>query len=156
VSRDRPTVLRLLLFVPIMLVAGSLAAQDAASGSGARSNHWTIPPTAATEHSPLALTAQVLASGEALYATHCVRCHGVAGRNDGPDSDPAYVNADLTDAERIEINPDGVVFYKIWNGRGGLIPHERMPGFGFSGVLSKSDVWALVAYVQTLRHAKRD
>jgi len=58
-------------------------------------------------------------------------------------------------ADRIEVNPDGVVFYRIWNGRGGMIPHERMPGFGFNRKLSKTDVWTLVAYVQTLR-VKRD
>jgi mono/diheme cytochrome c family protein len=155
-SRGRFTKSLGLLLLVIVLVMVSLVAQDAASGSGPRSNHWTIPPTAATEHSPLNVTRQTLAKGQALYASHCARCHGASGRNDGPDSDPLYVNADLTDASRIGVNPDGVVFYKIWNGRGGLIPHERMPGFGFNGTLSNSDVWALVAYVQTLRDRKRD
>ena len=56
------------------------------------------------------------------------QCHGATGSNDGPNSDPFYVNANLTDVTRVEINSDGVVFYKIWNGKGGLIPQERMPG----------------------------
>lgn len=64
-----------------------------------------------------------------------------------------FATADLTDASRVSINPDGVVFYKIWNGRGGAIPHERMPGFGFSGILSRDEVWSLVVYIQTLRRA---
>ena len=137
-------------------VVAPLAAQEAASGDGPRSNHWTIPPAAATEHIPLAVTRQTLRDGRALYVSHCARCHGVNGRNDGPESDSEYVNADLTVADRNEVNPDGVVFYRIWNGRGGMIPHERMPGFGFNGKLSKADVWTLVAYVQTLREKKRD
>lgn len=62
-----------------------------------------------------------------------------------------YVNADLTDPDRVVINPDGVVFYRIWNGKGGMIPSERMPGFGFNQKLQREDIWALVAYVQTLR-----
>ena len=52
---------------------------------------------------------------------------------------------DLTAAARAARNPDGVVFYKVWNGR----PSPKMPAF--SDDLSKEQVWAVVAYVQTLR-----
>ncbi|HUQ71191.1 MAG TPA: c-type cytochrome [Planctomycetaceae bacterium] len=110
--------------------------------------------TAAAERSPLRRTAGTIALGKALFHTHCSGCHGVDGRNNGPQSDPEFVSADLTDADRVGINPDGVVFYKIWNGKGGLMPHERMPGFGFKGPLSRREVWTLVAYVQTLRGAR--
>lgn len=94
----------------------------------------------------------MVARGQALYQTHCARCHGVAGKNDGPESERLLLTtADLTDLDGIAINPDDVVFYKIWNGKGGMIPHERMPGYGFSGVLSREEVWSVVAHVQTLR-----
>ena len=51
----------------------------------------------------------------------------------------------LTVASRAARNPDGVVFYKIWNGRSS----PKMPEF--SKELSKEQAWAIVAYVQTLR-----
>ena len=52
---------------------------------------------------------------------------------------------DLTRADRAAANPDGVVFYKVWNGR----QEPRMPSF--EDQLSKEQAWAVVAYVQTLR-----
>jgi mono/diheme cytochrome c family protein len=140
----------LILLTPIVF-----AAQDAASGDGPRSNHWTIPETAARERNPLTLDPPTMARGQALFSQHCRRCHGPSGKN-GPDSDPAFTNADLTDRDRATLHPDGIVFYKIWNGKGGLIPHERMPGFGFHGPLSVEEVWALVAYVQTLRGGREN
>lgn len=125
------------------LVSGGAHAQVMDGTPAALS--WTIPSTAASEHNPLTLTPELLAKGRSIYAVQCQHCHGTEGRNDGPDSDRDAVNGDLTDAFRIDINPDGIVFYKIWNGR----YRPRMPGF--STVLSKDDVWAVVAYVQTLR-----
>jgi mono/diheme cytochrome c family protein len=52
---------------------------------------------------------------------------------------------DLTSAARASANPDGVIFHKVWNGRSS----PRMPRFGDE--LSREQVWAVVAYVQSLR-----
>jgi mono/diheme cytochrome c family protein len=52
---------------------------------------------------------------------------------------------DLTRADRAAKNPDGVVFYKAWNGR----KKPKMPAF--KDELSKEQIWAVVAYVQTFR-----
>ena len=53
---------------------------------------------------------------------------------------------DLTVAARAARNPDGVVFYKIWNGR------ELTEDAGVLEDASRRNKrWALVAYVQTLR-----
>jgi mono/diheme cytochrome c family protein len=40
-----------------------------------------------------------------------------------------------------------VLFYKIWNGR----TQPTMPAF--KGQLTRDEVWAVVAYVKTLRKA---
>ena len=75
-----------------------------------------------------------------------VRCHGAEGKGDGPEGEPEHAqDMNLTVASRAARNPDGVVFYKIWNGRGS----PKMPAF--SEELTKEQVWAIVAYVQTLR-----
>lgn len=76
---------------------------------------------------------------------NCRRCHGPGGLGDGPDADPDAVNMNLTNPERADRHSDGIVFYKIWNGRSG----PKMPAFREE--LTKAQVWALVAYVQTLR-----
>jgi len=88
-----------------------------------------------------------IARGKELYAANCARCHGREGKGGGPES--AYA-ADLTDDLRIELNTEGVLFYKIWKGRVsyGKGPKENMPAF--EGRLQKPHVWALVEYLKVL------
>ena len=88
----------------------------------------------------------MVANGKKLFASKCQRCHGANAKGDGPDGDPEHQDdMDLTVKSRAARNPDGVVFYKIWNGR----TTPKMPAF--SEQLTKEQAWALVAYVQTLR-----
>jgi mono/diheme cytochrome c family protein len=118
---------------------------DVGAGQG-RGGGWTIPSTARTETSPLKVDDTVIANGKKLFSSKCQRCHGASGKGDGPDGDPAHADdMNLTNPARATNNPDGVVFYKIWNGRSS----PKMPTF--SEELSKDQVWTIVAYVQTLR-----
>jgi mono/diheme cytochrome c family protein len=96
----------------------------------------------------MASVADAAARGKVLYASHCARCHGPEGKGDGPGSEYA---SDLTDDLRIELNTEGVLFYKIWNGRikYGKGPTEDMPAF--QDKLAKDDVWRLVEYLKVLR-----
>jgi len=122
------------------------ADQGGAAPQGRGGGGWNIPPTARTEKSPLTVNDEVVANGKKLFASKCQRCHGSSGKGDGPDGDPAHADdMNLTNPARAGANPDGVVFYKIWNGRSS----PKMPVF--SEELSKEQVWAIVAYVQTLR-----
>jgi mono/diheme cytochrome c family protein len=115
----------------------------ARQGSG---GGWTIPPTAAGEKNPLTANDATIGDGKKLFTAKCQRCHGASGKGDGADADPAHkTDMDLTAAARAARNPDGVVFYKIWNGR----TSPKMPAF--SEELNKEQVWSLVTYVQTLR-----
>jgi mono/diheme cytochrome c family protein len=107
---------------------------------------WTIPPNAAEEKNPLTVNEAVLANGRKFFAAKCQRCHGPAAKGDGPDADPKHRgHMDLTSAANAARNPDGYVFHKIWNGRS----NPRMPAF--KEELSREQVWAVVAYVQSLR-----
>jgi mono/diheme cytochrome c family protein len=105
---------------------------------------WTIPEGAKNEKSPLTASADTLKKGKSLFTSNCQKCHGPLGKGDGPDSDKARPAADLTDEFRFDINPDGVLYYKIMNGR----PPD-MPAFKSS--LSRDEAWALVEYVKSLR-----
>jgi mono/diheme cytochrome c family protein len=107
---------------------------------------WTLPPTADEEKNPFAGDAKAIVAGKALYDKTCKKCHGPGGKGDGPDADPdAMEDMDLTVARRAARNPDGVVFYKIWNGR----TKPKMPAQ--KDELTKDQVWQIVSYTQTLR-----
>jgi hypothetical protein len=69
----------------------------------------------------------------------------VDGSGHGPEADPDHPPADLTDARRASRNPDGVMFYKIWNGRA----KPKMPPMKTD--ISRIDVWRVIHYVKTLR-----
>lgn len=124
------------------LIAQSAPAKPNPSG-------WQIPPEADTLKSPLTVDEKVLASGKAVFKDKCERCHGPGGLGDGPDADPdAMGDMDLTVAKRAARNPDGVIFYKVMNGR----RKPKMPAF--KEELTPDQVWAVVAFAQSLRKTK--
>jgi mono/diheme cytochrome c family protein len=113
---------------------------------------WTIPGNAKTEKSPYASSAADAAKkGKAVFQSKCLRCHGSEGKGNGPEADKDHKPADLTQIKTAE-NPDGVLFYKVWNG------HAPKPGSkgempAFKVQLPKEDIWRAVEYVKTL-HAQ--
>lgn len=132
-----------LVFGAVLLFGATHATNTTYAQTAAR---WTIPPTAVDEKNPLPVNAATLAGGKRLFEQKCQNCHGAAGKGDGPDADARYAETmDLTAAARAARNADGQVFYKIWNGR--LNP--KMPAQ--SADMTREQVWAVVAYVQSLR-----
>ena len=94
---------------------------------------------------PLPVDEKLIATGKAVFKDKCERCHGPGGLGDGPDADPDATDMDLTNAKRADRNSDGVVFYKVWNGR----KKPKMPTF--SSEITEEQAWAVVAYAQSLR-----
>ena len=119
-----------------------------AAGTSAQYQGWLIPDGGKNEKSPLKPGADVVKKGQTLFLANCVRCHGPEGKGNGPDSDHA---ADLTDTFRDSINPEGVLFYKVWNGHAIQlrVQVEDMPAF--KDKLARDDVWAIVEYLKVLR-----
>ena len=109
------------------------------------SDGWHIPEGATAEHNPEPFTPATLGKGQRLYRAKCERCHGVDGTGNGPETDPAQLTGDYLMPARASRNPDGVLFYKIWNGR----TKPKMPAM--KADISTSDVWAVIQYVKTLR-----
>jgi mono/diheme cytochrome c family protein len=136
------------VFLGTLVVAGVAAQQAAPPAQAPRpsGNGWTLPPDAADTKNPLTVDAKLIESGKAVYKEKCERCHGPGGLGDGKDAEPEHQeDMDLTNPRRTERNSDGVVFYKVMNGR--KVP--KMPAF--KDELTKEQVWAVVAYAQTLR-----
>jgi mono/diheme cytochrome c family protein len=136
-------------FTWIAVIAAAIAAEqpaDASQAAAPSKGGWTLPPEADATKNPLTVDAKLLATGKAIFKDKCQKCHGASGKGDGPDADPdAQEDMDLTRADRAAKNPDGVVFFKAWNGR----RKPKMPAF--KDELSKEQIWSVVAYVQTLR-----
>jgi mono/diheme cytochrome c family protein len=136
------------ILVLIPLAIGTAAYPTAASDADQQksTSGWTLPPDAADTKSPLTVDDNVLAIGKKVFTDKCQKCHGPKGLGDGPDADPDHAEEmNLTNPKRADRNPDGVVFYKVLNGR----RRPKMPAF--KDELSKDQIWSVVAYVQSLR-----
>jgi mono/diheme cytochrome c family protein len=132
--------MRTAVSILVVLACSSAAALVAQGGNG-----WQIPQAGRAEQSPLKPTADVLKKGQSLFSSRCQKCHGRDGTGKGPEADPNDPPADLTDGSRAAVNPDGVLFYKIWNGR----KSPKMPAF--KSDMSKDEIWSVVEYIKTLR-----
>ena len=118
------------------------------AGASAQYQGWMFPVGGKDEKSPLKPTTDTVSRGKTLFASNCARCHGPEGKGNGPDSDHA---SDLTDDLRSELNPEGILFYKVWNGHAVQlrVQVDDMPAF--QGTLAKDQVWAVVEYLKVLR-----
>jgi mono/diheme cytochrome c family protein len=142
----RRFVVIVLLIVGISGVAATAARQDKGKPAAGSASGWTLPPDADTKKSPLTVDDKVLAAGKTVFKNKCTKCHGETGIGDGPDADPDHrEDMDLTNPKRADRNSDGVVFYKVSNGR----RKPKMPVF--KEELTENQIWSVVAYVQTLR-----
>lgn len=146
-GRESRASVLLLSCVCVIICAGVVVPQLVAQTKPASGPAgWTLPPDAKELKNPLTVDEKVLSAGKAIFKDKCERCHGPGGLGDGPDADPdAMMDMDLTVAKRAERNPDGVVFYKVMNGR----RKPKMPVF--KEELTTEQVWAVVAYAQSLR-----
>ena len=134
--------------VPGALVAAALLLGVVITGRAASQGDddgWQIPVDAGREVNPIVVSDKVIAKGRDLFKSKCQHCHGVTGKGDGPDADPKHKPGDLTDSKRASRNPDGVMFYKVWNGR----KDPKMPAF--KSEISREDVWTVILYARTLR-----
>lgn len=132
----------------IRVAAVTMLFMGSAAIATAQYQGWLIPPGGHDEKSPLQPSDATLARGKSVFAANCARCHGAAGKGNGPDSNSA---ADLTDDLRTGLNTEGVLFYKIWNGHAVQlrVQIDDMPAF--QNKLTKDQVWAVVEYLKVLR-----
>jgi mono/diheme cytochrome c family protein len=122
------------------------------SNAAAQYRGWFIPEGGAEERNPLKRGATVVSRGRAVYASHCASCHGADGKGSDLSSDHA---ADLTDDLRTALNPEGVLFYKVWNGHAIQLKTQVDDMPAFRDRLSRDDVWAVVAFLEVLRQPVR-
>ena len=145
-GRLRVKLFTVLVVMPIAAAAAAMAMTPPVALQQKSTGGWTLPANAADTKSPLKVDDKVLAIGKKVFTDKCQKCHGPKGLGDGPDADPDHAeDMDLTNPKRADRNPDGVVFYKVLNGR----RSPKMPAQ--KDQLSTEQIWSVVAYVQTLR-----
>jgi mono/diheme cytochrome c family protein len=101
----------------------------------------------AAKRRPRPPTAEDVAVGGALFARHCVSCHGERGAGDGAAGaglDPPP--ADVAFAARRPMATDGYLFWTI--AEGGLPVGSAMPPF--KDVLGEAEVWQIIAHIRGL------
>ncbi|MFZ4058202.1 MAG: c-type cytochrome [Ferruginibacter sp.] len=105
---------------------------------------WPVPEAAKNKKNPVPSDAASVASGKALYNTHCKSCHGTKGKGDG--SKAAQLDTDCGDFTKstFQSQTDGAIFYKTSEGR------KDMPSFK-KKIADTDDIWALVNYMKTLK-----
>ena len=79
---------------------------------------------------------------QALWQMRCARCHGEAGRGDGPERPPGAAIPDMTSADFQQNRSDEQLTEVVENGRG------LMPAFG--DALTPEGISVLVRHVRTL------
>lgn len=97
--------------------------------------------------SPLEPTVDDVASGRALYETHCGTCHGPKGAGDGEAGaalDPPPAN--LAFASRRRMATDAYLYWTI--AEGGAPVGSAMPPF--KAALGETEVWQIIAYLREL------
>ena len=94
-------------------------------------------------HNPLKPTAELLASGKALYDSQCAVCHGPNGAGDGPVVHLLRKRPDNLSGPDSSNWSDGHIYGVIRNG------HGYMPPMG--DALMPNERWAVILFVRTLR-----
>jgi mono/diheme cytochrome c family protein len=105
---------------------------------------WVIPDVAKNKKNPVAKDAAAIATGKALWTTHCKSCHGAKGLGDGPKASELKTEVgDLSKADA-QSKTDGTFFYELSEG------HEDMPAFK-KKIPDEDDRWSLVNFMRTLK-----
>lgn len=106
-----------------------------------------VPATPASFHrSPTGFSAQAIVQGQALYAQHCLACHGADGRGQGPLAAAQPVWPPNFAGPLLWRRADGDLWWHVLHGVRGRGGQATMAGFGDR--LSHAEAWALIDFMK--------
>lgn len=106
---------------------------------------WVAPLSAKKIVNPVAIKKRSSSAkkGAKLFTQYCIVCHGKQAKGDGVGGKALNPKpANLTSA-LVQNQTDGEIFWKISNGRNGMIK--------WGPIIPENDRWNLVNYVRTLK-----
>ena len=123
-----------LLVMVLFIIGGHLVS--------AQESDWKAPKTADALKNPFKGNAKATAEGKRIYEQMCVLCHGIKGKGNGEagltlDKKPANFLA-----FKVKKESDGVIFWKITNGKAPMAAYEEL--------LTEDQRWELVNYIREL------
>lgn len=117
--------LNILFLAILFLSAQSVFGQD-----------WIVPEDQSAITNPSDYNLANVKKGKDLYMANCKSCHGDPGKNNALPLVPAP--PDIV-SEKMHLNTEGGLYYKITHGKGGMPQFET--------TLSEDDRWRLVNYI---------
>jgi mono/diheme cytochrome c family protein len=106
-----------------------------------------VPATPASFHrSPTGFSAQAIVQGQALYAQHCLACHGADGRGQGPLAAAQPVWPPNFAGPLLWRRADGDLWWHVLHGMRGRGGQATMAGFGDR--ISDDEAWALIDFMK--------
>jgi mono/diheme cytochrome c family protein len=103
---------------------------------------WVAPAAQAQKTNPIAANPASIEAGRKIYMQRCAKCHGEAGKGDGPDAVELKLHPAKFTGSSIHDESDGALYWKISVGKKG------MPDFGKR--LSPNDRWNVINFLRTL------
>jgi glucose/arabinose dehydrogenase/mono/diheme cytochrome c family protein len=123
-----------------------IACISSANNALAQESGWKVPSWADTTLNPFAASSAVMKEGKEIYSTYCTACHGKEGNGKGAPGITFEVQPASFHDMDVMRQKDGTLFWKITKG------YRGMPGF--SGSLTVSQRWKVVAYLRTFAKGK--
>ena len=104
---------------------------------------WEAPTSAASTNNPFVGNAVALKEGTRIYTKYCTPCHGEKGNGEGPVAATLNPKPANHSSATVQSQPDGVLFWKISEGRGAMAAYKNQ--------LTDQQRWGLVNYIRTLK-----
>lgn len=110
--------------------------------SSNQNDEWKAPEDASKLVSPFAATTAAFQKGKEIYNLYCATCHGEVGFGDGPARGPSGKRPANFHDEKIKMQTNGELFWKLTSGR------KDMPSF--EKILTEEQRWQVISYVSNM------
>jgi mono/diheme cytochrome c family protein len=128
----------------LAIMAAFMFTQTTNAQAKPKGKEWKVPAADAGKKSTVkAGDAAAISEGKAIWGKDCKSCHGVKGLGDGTKAEKIDISCGDFSSKEFQSKSDGSLFYYTKIGR------KPMPSF--KEKLSDSEIWAVVAYMRTMK-----